>query len=207
MRAARLSLFIAGVIAIALNVPRANAFQRSEEVNQRATSASTVSLEGATATAAFSPNGDVVRVIVGAINKAEHYVVVQAYGFSEKDIIHALAAAHERGVDVRVILDKSNESEKYSGATYLMNHHIPTWIDDSVAIAHNKVMVIDGSTVITGSANFTKAAQKRNAENVLVIRNSPSLAQTYLDNWKWRLQYSHPYTGPRRTSSRFLPEF
>jgi phosphatidylserine/phosphatidylglycerophosphate/cardiolipin synthase-like enzyme len=54
-----------------------------------------------------------------------------------------------------VILDKSQWTEKYSGATYLANHKIPVLIDDKHAIAHNKVMIIDDNTVITGSFNFT----------------------------------------------------
>ena len=166
-------------------------------LHESASSASTVPLNGASATVAFSPNGDGVRVIVDAIRGARKQILVQAYGFSQTDIIRALSDAHDRGVDVRVILDKSNETARYTGATYLLHHRIPTFIDDTVAIAHNKVMVIDGTTVVTGSFNFTKAAQTRNAENVLVISGAPTLAARYAQDWDWRLQYSHPYTGPR----------
>ena len=52
-------------------------------------------------------------------------------------------------------------------------------IDDRVAIAHNKVLVIDGKHVITGSFNFTRAAQSRNAENVLVVTDAAELASSY----------------------------
>ena len=48
-------------------------------------------------------------------------------------------------------------------------------IDANHAIAHNKVIVIDGEIVLTGSFNFTKAAQEKNAENLLIIRD-PALA-------------------------------
>ncbi len=54
-------------------------------------------------------------------------------------------------------------------------------IDAKHAIAHNKVMVIDGQTVVTGSFNFTKAAQERNAENLLIVRDA-GLAKQYADN-------------------------
>lgn len=159
--------------------------------------AAIIPLDHATATLAFSPNGDGVRIVVEAIDRARRQILVQAYGFTEAHIIRALVRAHDRGVEVRVILDKSNETERYSGATYLLHHEIPTYIDDTVAIAHNKVMVIDADTVITGSFNFTKAAQTRNAENVLVISGSPNLATAYIRDWEWRRQYSHSYTGPR----------
>jgi phosphatidylserine/phosphatidylglycerophosphate/cardiolipin synthase-like enzyme len=62
------------------------------------------------------------------------------------------------------------------------------------AIAHNKIMVIDGQTVITGSFNFTKAAEENNAENLLVIR-SPELAATYAANWQVHADHPDPYAG------------
>jgi phosphatidylserine/phosphatidylglycerophosphate/cardiolipin synthase-like enzyme len=65
------------------------------------------------------------------------------------------------------------------------NAGIAVWVDTRVAIAHNKVMVVDGVTVITGSFNFTAAAQNRNAENLLVIRD-PALAARSRENWQRR---------------------
>jgi len=49
------------------------------------------------------------------------------------------------------------------------------------AIAHNKVVVIEGRTVITGSFNFTKAGEEENAENRLVIHDQ-ELAREYTQN-------------------------
>ena len=67
--------------------------------------------------------------------------------------------AHKRGVHVEVILDKSDKSQKYSAADFTHNMGIPTYIDAQHAIAHDKIMIIDKETVITGSFNFTKAAE------------------------------------------------
>jgi len=99
-----------------------------------------------------------------------------------------------------VIVDKtsakaSKSGSRYSAATYLSNAGIPVWVDVYVSIAHNKVMVIDRATVITGSFNFTVAAQRHNAENLLVIRD-PQLASQYRTNWESRRAVSVPYTGP-----------
>ena len=114
-------------------------------------------------------------------------------------ILIALKAAHARGVDVEVIVDKSSarvskSGSRYSAATYLTNAGIPVWVDTKVAIAHNKVMVIDGETVITGSFNFTAAAQKSNAENLLVLEDR-ALAAEYKANWERRRAVSMPYAG------------
>jgi phosphatidylserine/phosphatidylglycerophosphate/cardiolipin synthase-like enzyme len=67
--------------------------------------------------------------------------------------------AHRRGVNVKAILDKSVNTRHYSSATFLEHMGVPVWIDAQHTIAHNKVMVIDDATVITGSFNFTRAAE------------------------------------------------
>jgi phosphatidylserine/phosphatidylglycerophosphate/cardiolipin synthase-like enzyme len=102
--------------------------------------------------------------------------LVQAYSFTSTPIAKALLEAHKRGVDVEVILDKSQKTHNYSSATFLANSNIPTFIDSIHAIAHNKIMIIDGKIVITGSFNFTKSAESKNAENLLILQ-SPELAK------------------------------
>ena len=56
-------------------------------------------------------------------------------------------------------------------------------------LTNNKVIIIDDQIVITGSFNFTKAAQSKNAENLLII-NDKNLAETYLKNWNKRMTFS-----------------
>ena len=84
-----------------------------------------------------------------------------------------------------------------SSATFLYNQRIPTKIDAQHAIAHNKVMIIDGETVITGSFNFTKAAEERNAENLLIIHDK-KLAERYIKNWQEHNRHSEVYQGRGR---------
>ena len=108
---------------------------------------------------------------------------------------------HKRGVKVVAVLDKSNETEKYSAATFLVHAGIQPLIDDQHAIAHNKVMVIDSATILTGSFNFTKAAEERNAENLLVVKGAPELVRAYEANIQAHAAHSHPYTRGSATAS------
>ncbi|MGA3208054.1 MAG: phospholipase D family protein [Syntrophales bacterium] len=142
----------------------------------------------------FSPNGDCTESIVREINAAKSEILVQAYSFTSAPIAKALTDAFKRGVKVEAILDKSQRKEKYTAATFLANAGIPTYIDDKHAIAHNKIIIIDKETVITGSFNFTKAAEEKNAENVLVIK-SKELAKEYMDNWYKHKEHSEKYEG------------
>jgi phosphatidylserine/phosphatidylglycerophosphate/cardiolipin synthase-like enzyme len=114
---------------------------------------------------------------VQALASAQRTILAQAYSFTSAPIAKALLDAHTRGVQVQVILDQSQRTEKYFSADFLANQGVPVVIDAQHAIAHNKVMVIDGATLLTGSFNFTKAAQDRNAENLLSIRDAVLAAQ------------------------------
>lgn len=140
----------------------------------------------------FSPDGGCTDAIVRQLDAACGRVLVQAYSFTSAPIAKALVAAHRRGVDVRVILDQGQRTEKYSSADFVSHAGIPTFIDDKHAIAHNKIMVIDGEVIVTGSFNFTKSAEERNSENLLVIRDK-NLAQKYEDNWERHLRHSKSY--------------
>ena len=142
----------------------------------------------------FPPHGGCTEAAVENLKKATYSVLVQAYSFTSAPIAQALADAEKRGVKVQVILDKSQRTEKYSSADFVAHAGIPTCIDTKHAIAHNKIMVIDGKTILTGSFNFTKAAESSNAENLLVIQDAV-LAKKYTANWNAHLQHSDPYQG------------
>jgi phosphatidylserine/phosphatidylglycerophosphate/cardiolipin synthase-like enzyme len=86
-------------------------------------------------------------------------------------------------------------NDKYNEGDFTAHAGIPTWVDGAHSIAHNKVMVIDGETVVTGSFNFTKAAEEHNAENLLVIHQTPELARLYADNWEVHRGHSVKYVG------------
>ena len=141
---------------------------------------------------AFRPNNGGTTTIVNALSEAHNTVLVSAYSFTSKDIANALLDAKKRGVDVKIILDKSQVSQKYSSSTFFANQGFELRIDVKHAIYHDKVMIIDGKTVITGSFNFTKAAETRNAENLLVLRDNPELAKLYAQDWWFNWQQALP---------------
>src|ERR1044071_5773965 len=142
----------------------------------------------------FSPNHGATKAVVDGLAGARNTILVQAYSFTSAPIAKALAEAHTRGVDVQVILDRRETGTKYSSADFVAHAGIPTLIDGAHAIAHNKVMIVDGDTVITGSFNFTTAAERHNAENLLVVRDR-ALAARYVENWHTHAAHSSRYAG------------
>ena len=142
----------------------------------------------------FSPNGGATQAVVEALGRAKVSVLVQTYTFTSAPIAKALVEAHQRGVRVEIILDKSQRGQQYSSADFVAHAGIPTLIDAAHAIAHNKVIVIDSQVVITGSFNFTTAAERQNAENLLVIHDT-ALAARYTENWRAHWGHSSQYAS------------
>jgi len=143
----------------------------------------------------YSPHGGCTEALVNALHAARQTVLVQAYSFTSPQIEQALVDAAHRGVKVQLILDRSNLSQKSSElaeAAATASLHI--WIDARHKIAHNKVMILDGEIVITGSFNFTHNAEADNAENLLII-HSKELAASYTANWQEHVNHSEPYDG------------
>jgi phosphatidylserine/phosphatidylglycerophosphate/cardiolipin synthase-like enzyme len=159
-----------------------------------------LALQG-TAQVAFTPGDDPGTLIVQSIAGAKRQVLVQAYSFTHQAIADALVAAKARGVDVQVVADPAQHANIVSSLVgYLAIQGIRVWLDGEHAAAHDKVMIVDAGTpdsiLITGSFNFTHAAQYRNAENLLILRGNPLLTEAYAANWRRHRLHSLPMRMP-----------
>ena len=187
----RIVLIVSAILVPALS---AVALQRGEYVGKPAGTPPAPAASEGGISVFFSPNGGAGAAVVAAINSAKSTLDVQAYLLSTKDIISPIAKAHTRGVKVRVVMDADNAADQYSGATYLANAGVPVSLDSEHKEAHDKVMLIDGKTIVTGSFNFTRAADEQNAENLLVIEAKPKLFAAYKKNFETHLKHSKPYS-------------
>lgn len=140
----------------------------------------------------FSPKGGCTDAIVHEIQHARREVLVLAYSFTSKAIAQALVDAKLRGVHVDLVLDFSNEHEVYSDLHFFLEQGLAPVIDPHHAIAHNKVMIIDNRTLLTGSFNFTQHAENDNAENLLVIKGHPELVRAYKENFQTHKAHARP---------------
>ena len=139
----------------------------------------------------FTPPSGCSEKIIEEINSSKASIYVQAYGFTSKTIADSLINAHLRGVKVSVILDRSNITQGYSKFKDLKNAGINVTLDVVPGIAHNKVMIIDGDTLETGSFNFAKSAEFANSENVLVVRGEPAVVAQYQAHFDSRWKIAH----------------
>ncbi len=151
-----------------------------------------------TAEVAFSPGGGATELIIKTIGAAKQSIRVAAYSFTSRPIAKALIEAHQAGIDVKVVVDRGQiEKGSHSVMPIIALAKIPVRVDTEHALQHDKYMIIDGSTVQTGSFNYTAAAEQRNSENVLVLWQAPELARLYGENWQALWDSAEPYAAPR----------
>lgn len=125
-----------------------------------------------------------ISVVLNAISSANKSIDVLAYSFSNKDIVKALLQAKQRGVIIRVIGDFKQNDKSYSGLTILANSGISTKTNNNYQDFHNKVMIVDGSCVETGSFNYSASAANKNAENAIYFCDS-TIANQYSNQFNY----------------------
>ena len=152
---------------------------------------------------AFTPGDRIDRLIIGEIDASRHDVTMQAYSFTDRSIARAMIRARQRGVQVQVVADREQaRALPQNVLSDLAAGGVEVWLDGNFQAAHNKVIVIDAdaphATTITGSYNFTIAAQRSNAENVIVLRDNPAVARAYRDNWSRLKANATPWADTAR---------
>ncbi len=139
----------------------------------------------------FVPGSDCGALIAHEIDTARSAIRIQAYTFTSPRISHALERARRRGVDVVALLDarEAGEANETAAIRTLLEARVAVRLDGAHSTAHNKVLVVDQATVITGSFNFSVSVERHSAENVLFIRGNPRVVRAYLDNFA--LHWAH----------------
>jgi phosphatidylserine/phosphatidylglycerophosphate/cardiolipin synthase-like enzyme len=145
----------------------------------------------------FSPNGGCTSAIVTELGGAKKTVRVLAYSFTSEPVAQALEAAARRGVDVELVQDLKSSTESGCKASEVQAAGVKVFTDGMHPIAHNKVIVVDGVEVLTGSFNYSTQAERANAENLLIVRNA-DLAAQYSANWMLHQGHSKPYISVKK---------
>ena len=136
----------------------------------------------------FSPNGGVTDMLVAYIGGATKNIRVLAYNFTSVPISNALIGAHQRGVDVQIVLDRSVPTERGSALPAIQSAGIPVRIDSVHNIAHNKSILVDDAWVETGSFNYSPNAELHNGENAIICHSADAYALYRAD---WETHWGH----------------
>jgi len=139
----------------------------------------------------FSLSDNPQKEIIKNINQAEAFINIAMYVFTDKEIVLPLIDAQNRGIKVRVYLDKSQIESTYSVSRFLVQKGIKVRISTNNYIMHNKFAIIDNRLLLTGSYNWTFSANNRNDENLMVI-DDPEVIARYQNQFEklWLGKYS-----------------
>ncbi|WP_272654140.1 MULTISPECIES: phospholipase D family protein [unclassified Providencia] len=145
----------------------------------------------------FSPEGSAQAAILEFINSAQKEILVSAYSFTSPEIVRALTQAKRRGVDVKIVVDYKGNTAKSSVAAMnlVVNAGIQIRTIQKYAIHHDKFIIVDRESVETGSFNYSKSANTRNSENVIILYNMPQVATQYYSHWLSRWNDAQPWSS------------
>lgn len=145
----------------------------------------------------FSPGGSAEKLVLRTLDEAHQSIRLMGYSFTSPEVVRSLISAKSRGVDVRVVVDDRGNRSKASRAAMnlLANADIPLRTNGQYKIMHDKVIITDEQNVELGSFNYSRSAARSNSENVLVVRDLPSLARTYLAHWQSRWDAGTDWTS------------
>jgi len=109
------------------------------------------------------------------------------YRFNSQRLARALDEAHQRGVQVRLVIDRNKYEESPATRQLLASHHFPFRVtygrDGAGSKMHHKFALLDEGVVLTGSYNWTFASEEENFENVLIVRE-PRLVAVYHEEFE-----------------------
>lgn len=130
----------------------------------------------------FCPSFECEEKVISTLNSAESSVYFLAYSFTHQEIADVLIEKHNGGLDVRGIMEKQGINGIDSKYQKLIDYGVKVKTDKNKYLLHDKVFIIDGSIVITGSANPSQAGYLRNNENVVIIKDK-EIAEKYLEEF------------------------
>lgn len=134
----------------------------------------------------FSPQDDTLKAFLSFIQTARHKIRIADYSFNLEPLVDLLIEKHKSGVDVQLVLDKSQSegATEKPAVKRLKQARVSFVIGTSSKhkIMHNKFTIIDDAWVQSGSWNYTNAASDE--DNFFDIEHSVDRAKFFTADWQ-----------------------
>lgn len=131
-----------------------------------------ISIAGTDMEIYFSPDDGVAEYISEILNDAEKSIRFMAFSFTTDEFGEAIRYQAENGLTVAGVMEEqqvnSNIGTEYD---FFKQAGLDVFLDGNEGQMHHKTMIVDGQIVITGSYNFSRSAEIRNDENVIIFYN------------------------------------
>lgn len=147
----------------------------------------------------FTPSLDCENQIIQLLNNSKQSIDISVYSINNNNIVAALKQAYTRGVPIRILTDRVQAAGRGAKSIELYESGLNIRVHSKHRIEHNKFMVADNETVITGSYNWTNPASLKNSENCLVVWNDPDTVLKY----KKRFEYLWDVNTAKKSEAWF----
>ena len=130
----------------------------------------------------FSPGEACLSAVIAELGRARKTADICVFTITDDRIADAVLAAHQRGVKVRILTDNDKQYDEGSDIARLGRAGIPVKVDETEHHMHHKFALLDRSTLLNGSYNWTRSAAAHNEENVIVT-SEPKLVQIFTQHF------------------------
>lgn len=140
----------------------------------------------------FSPQNHCSQTICDFLDKAEDSIQICVFTISDDSITKKITQCNDRGIKIKIITDNDKQYDRGSDINYLAGKGLEIKVDMSRHHMHHKFAIVDNKTVLTGSYNWTRSAEKFNQEN-LIITDSSNMVQLFKNEFKrlWGQMEAH----------------
>ncbi len=137
----------------------------------------------------FSPSSKCENSIVKLINQSEESISAAVYAINNDAIVEALKKAHDRNVNIRILTDRLQASNRSSKVRELYDYGINIRVHSKFKIEHNKFAVYDEKIASSGSYNWTNPASDKNSENCIFFIKNKNAVRRYQSRFEylWRI--------------------
>jgi mitochondrial cardiolipin hydrolase len=136
----------------------------------------------------FSPGTDCLNAITRSLKNAKKKARICVFTISDNRIVDAIKEMQLNGIDIKIISDNDKRYDMGNDIDYIAGLGIEVKLDTTHAHMHHKFAVIDDKLTITGSYNWTRSAEQKNYENILLTDNK-DVAKAYSDEFNklWKI--------------------
>lgn len=128
----------------------------------------------------FSPSADCEEKIIDRINKTQKKLYIAVYSLTSVPLTNAILNAHQRGIDVKILTDRTQAGTKNSKVRFLNQKGLNIKVHSRHNIMHDKIAIFDEQTFLTGSYNWSTKARRSNVDNCLFISGEPNVNKAVL---------------------------
>ena len=141
------------------------------------------------------PRGHALNDLRKKIRLANKSIRIALFTYTHPALIEEVIAAHQRGIEVSVIIDMhTGLGASAKGIQQMKKEGVNVLMSQGVQLMHHKFVWIDEKTLLTGSANWTKAAFYKNNDCFITLYNLTADQKSFMKKlWRRIKTESKPF--------------